>query len=259
MFWIRWFEGVCRLTGRKSSHETLAQPSRLKIERAKKHVNDLNLLTNNFLSTAPFELWSRFKKKPYQRQVFVKQKEPIPDEISLILGDAVHNLKSALDILAFGMAGDKAPEPKRVLFPFSEKPDGLQGSIGNRQIALAGEKVVAAIKELQPYAGGDKYLYGIQTLDTRDKHHFIITTGQVAEVSGDLLGALTGMRISGPGILRANIPTGETILQIALDGTRQQRRAFKPFERKEAFQPPFKICFAPEQGGLPPEKWSSLK
>lgn len=228
--------------------EELIHPSRLKIERAKKHVNDLNDIIIDFLADKPFELWSRYKKKPSQRFLFVKQHKDIPTEVSLIIGDAIHNLKSALDILAFRMVGDKAPTPQRVLFPFASSEKGLQGSIGNRQLGLAGEKVVDTIKGLQPYAGGNKLLYGIQILDTKDKHHFVITTGQVAHITGDQLRILTGTQVVGPGVLEFDVPTGKPIIVQDIRGTRAQRRNFKPFEEKVDFQPPFHISFGPGQG-----------
>lgn len=231
-----------------NKHDALVLPSRLKIERAKKHVNDLNIAIDNFLVEHPFELWSRFKKKPSERAIFVKQNKPIPDEIPLILGDAVHNLKSALDILAWRMVGDKAPNPKRVLFPFADTEEGLKGSIGNRQTALAGEKVVRTIKELKPYLGGNKYLYGVQTLDTSDKHHFIITTAQVTQITADDFGLMGIAGIAGPGILSFDVPIGEALLRQPIGGTRNERRSLRPFEQKENFQPSFKICFGPEQG-----------
>lgn len=229
-------------------HHALVRPSRLKIERAKKHINDLNAEIERYIAKSPFELWSRFKKKPSEREIFVKQNERIPDEIPLILGDAIHNLKSALDILAWRMVGDKAPNPKRVLFPFADTEEGLKGSIGNRQTALAGEQVVRAIKELKPYKGGNQHLYGVQTLDTSDKHHFIITTAQVAQITADEFGLLGVPGIVGPGILSFNVPTGDVLIRQPIGGTRSERRSFRPFEKKEDFQPPFKICFGPEQG-----------
>lgn len=228
--------------------DALVRPSHLKIERARKHISDLKKIIEDFLSAKPFELWSRYKKKPNERLIFVKQTKPIPHEVSLVLGDAIHNLKSALDILAFGMVGDTAPSPTRVLFPFASSAEGLQGSISNRQMGLAGEKVVAAIKELKPYMGGDNRLYGVQTLDTQDKHHFIITVGQVTRMSADELRLMGIEQLAGSGVLVFNVPIGSPLLVQPIGGRREERRRFKPFEHKEAFQPSFEICFGPEQG-----------
>ncbi|WFS02182.1 hypothetical protein [Rhizobium tumorigenes] len=228
--------------------QELVNPSRLKIERAKKHVADLQSCCQTFLQKQPFELWSRVRRGQYKREIFVKQQEVIPDDIALILGDVVHNLKSALDILAWRMVGDKAPNPKRVLFPFAETEDGLKGSIGNRQTALAGEKVVKTIKALKPYLGGDEYLYGIQALDTSDKHHFIITTAQVSPIVANDFRLLGVENFVGEGIVIFNLPTGQTLISQPIAGNRAARRSLKPFEMKEDHQPTFKICFGPKQG-----------
>lgn len=231
-----------------NKHDALVLPSRLKIERAKKHVNDLSVAIDNFLIESPYELWSRVKKNPSEREIFVKQNKPIPDEVPLMLGDAVHNLKSALDILAWRMVGDNAPNPKRVLFPFADSQEGLTGSIGNRQTALAGEKVVATIKELKPYLGGDRYLYGVQILDTSDKHHFIITTAQVTQIIADDFALMGIQGIKGQGIVSFSAPAGEALLSQPIGGIRNARRSVRASEQKEDFQPTFKICFGPGQG-----------
>ena len=99
--------------------------------------------------------------------------------LALVIGDAVHNLRSALDLLAFALVGDKCPTPgqrRQVQFPFSASANGLEATIKSRQISRAGEKVVREIKKLKPYPGGNETLQAIHDLDLADKHKLIIPT-----------------------------------------------------------------------------------
>lgn len=225
----------------------LLAPSRLKIERAKHHINELDVEVKSFLARKPFRLMARVEKNPPRKVFFIKDDIPIPPAISLITGDAIHNLKSALDMLAWAMVGDQAINPKRVLFPFADTREGLVGSIANRQIHLAGEDVVTAIKELEPHGGGNELLYGIQVLDTTDKHHIIIPVGQIPEISGKFLGELLGIKIEGSGCILPIIPMGEPIVVSNYTGNRARLRSIRTSESEHHTQPPFRVCFAPDQ------------
>lgn len=229
------------------SLDELLTPARLKIERAKHHINDLDVEIKTFLARNPFVLMTRVEKKPARKIAFIKNKIPIPPAISLITGDAVHNLKSALDMLAWAMVGDKAKNPTRVLFPFADTREGLVGSIGNREMHLAGEDVVAVVKKFEPHGGGNELLYGIQILDTADKHHFIIPVGQVPEFSSKMFGDLLGVGMAGSGCIQSYVPVGEPIAVQNYIGSRSQLRRIRATENEHHAQPTFRICFAPDQ------------
>lgn len=71
---------------------------RLKIERAKQHIADLHSSICAFATTdfCSLDVNQEVETGKYCLKVAVK--EPLPHEFALIIGDAVHNLKSALDI-----------------------------------------------------------------------------------------------------------------------------------------------------------------
>jgi hypothetical protein len=232
---------------RKIALAKLLAPSRLKIERAKKHVNDLDDEIERFLALQPFNLIERVEKKPHRIVTIVREDIPIPPNLSLITGDAIHNLKSAFDMLAWTMVGDQAPTPETVLFPFAKTRGRLDGSIANRQMNLAGKDVVAAIKALEPHGGGNDLIYALHTLDITDKHRFIIPVGQVPEIPAEMFGDLMGIEAIGPGGIRPVLAKGVPIIAQAIVGSRAFRRSVKRPEKKHKVQPPFKICFGPEQ------------
>ena len=113
-----------------------------------------------------------------------------------IIGDAVHNLRSALDILACDLAKLNGQSDDGVYFPFAKSESELDRQIAGRRFDRAGPAAVAELKALRPYKGGNTLLRGVHDLDIQDKHQFIIpvdgsvrtlwNSGQGLEVYGVL-------------------------------------------------------------------------
>lgn len=218
-------------------HEIALGPL-LKVQRARQHINDLDWLVTDYLTKVPFQLRVRQSINPPQRLIYIQAKHSIPEHIALILGDAVHNLRTALDQLCFGMVGDKTARPEGVGFPFCKRGDGLGGAISTRQMHLAPAGVKDVIHELRPYPGGNKYLHAIKVLDERDKHHVILTVGLGVQMSGAQLGSLIGgENIPGLGPNEQIATVGDFI--VALDPT----LPITSFDNPTDFQPPFTVGF----------------
>ncbi|RWP19278.1 MAG: hypothetical protein EOR00_09230 [Mesorhizobium sp.] len=235
-----------------ATFDELYRPASLKLERAKHHINDLNARINAFLAEEPFELVIIHDDHAGRRTHEIESKQAIPCGLSLIIGDAIHNLRSALDITLFGMIGATASYPWMVQFPFARNKDGLKAAIAKAEIALAGNDVVAVIEAAEPYGGGNELFHGLNVLDITDKHRLIIATGRNAQLSADDFAKIDPyLPISGPGIL---VFTGETnvIFDIKIHRmSRQARRANKgyaPTRHKPHIQPPFELAFG---GGEP--------
>lgn len=160
----------------------LTGPPLAKIQRAIHHTNDLRIKIDEYFAKTPFELVTKSDKKTGEVTHYVRKNHPIPVEFSLIIGDAVHNLRSALDLTMFAMIGEKARKPDAVQFPFAKKADDFQNSIKSRQVELAGSAVLNVINQLKPYGGGNELLYMVHRLDIEDKHKLIITTAASAEI-----------------------------------------------------------------------------
>ena len=69
---------------------------RLKVERAEKHFIELEVAIQAFLATEPYRV---IKKINPQVVCEISQANSVPDHIGAIIGDAVQNLRSALDHL----------------------------------------------------------------------------------------------------------------------------------------------------------------
>jgi hypothetical protein len=211
----------------------------LKIERAKQHVTDLDGKISEYVAGTPFELRVREREQLRDRLIYIQAEPPIPDEFALILGDAVHNLRTALDHLIFAIVRDEAPQPRQVGFPFVEKEESLTSAIATRQVHIAPKEVIAALHALKPYPAGNKYLHAVKSIDERDKHHFILTVGLGIELTFSQLGNLVGAaRLPGLVPTNARVATvGDFCVQLSAEEAKPDS------DRKADFQPPFTIGF----------------
>jgi len=149
--------------------------SRLKIERAKCHICELNSEITEFLSRDPYRIIIEEGPDSGQCSWTIRVREEVPIHFPTIIGDAVHNLRTALDILACDLVRLNHQSPDNVYFPFSWKRDGFEGAIRKRNIDLAAPEVVDIIRRLEPYEDGAGYmLRAVHDLDIIDKHQMLI-------------------------------------------------------------------------------------
>ena len=73
----------------------------LKIKRAKEHVADLERQLRAFLESGPYKVGAKHDPQTRKLIYYVTSAEPIPDCLPLVAGDAIQNLMSALDHLAY--------------------------------------------------------------------------------------------------------------------------------------------------------------
>jgi len=239
-----------------ASADALAFAPRLKIERAKYHINDLNSKISAFMEERPYRLVIQHKPKAREYVIASKRQKTIPEEWSLIIGDAVHNLCAALDLAIYGMASDRATHPWELMFPFVREPKDLERKIKSTQVHFAGTYVVRTICELQPYPGGNEILSGLHRLDTRDKHRLLILTGQVADFSADLLRKLFPDTPHAPALRPEQIARllhSDTEITPVFKGHGADYSIFHAIGRSDDFeqeanvQPPYRIAFGEGQ------------
>lgn len=148
--------------------------ARLKIARARKHFGDLKEMLGGWTNSSPavVDFRSNFDAKGNPQQAFLKTTWTPPDvEFGTIVGDIVHNLRSALDLLVVEAAG---PKCEKAYFPFARSADDLARTIRRSNLDLAPEYVQELILTLKPYHGGDEKLRALHDLDLMDKHNRLI-------------------------------------------------------------------------------------
>ena len=87
---------------------------RLKINRAITHFNQLNAEVETFLSRQPYKIVKKLDPVSGESEFKLHMAEKIPAEWSSLLGDCIHNLRSALDALAYVLV-DRGVEPPRAI------------------------------------------------------------------------------------------------------------------------------------------------
>jgi hypothetical protein len=156
---------------------------KLKIERANHHIGNLNDLLVAFLKTDFYAV--KTEKNPQDGNYvltfdFLQQ---LPNDVPVIIGDAIHNLRAALDLLYCDVIRLRGREPKWAKFPFRATKDEFVTAINRGELKAADPAVVNLIvNAIQPYVGGkSEPIVGLHDLDIRDKHLLIIATVSVTK------------------------------------------------------------------------------
>ena len=90
-----------------------------KLRRARHHERDLEAALRQYSQLNPFELISKLEGNDLVVRVHIRHE--IPEELSLIVGDLLHNARSALDLLVTSAAWDFASESGSQLTPADER------------------------------------------------------------------------------------------------------------------------------------------
>jgi hypothetical protein len=154
---------------------------KLKIERAKEHLDVLNAKLIEFQDTNPFKI---LDFEDPQNAIYIRQLEiPIIDpKLAIITGDAIYSLRSALDHIAWQLALTKTDRPfDRTCFPIVG--ENTTSNMRNFRATTRDIPIdaITEIVSLQPYTRGSNYktdpLWMLDKLCNIDKHRVIPAQG----------------------------------------------------------------------------------
>jgi len=187
----------------------LLDQSWLKLRRAKEHFYSLNAAINVFWDSKPNAVVHEYDTEKSKNLFRFKVLRDVPYESwGMVIGDLVHNARSALDYLAWRLAGSDI-EDIRTQFPIcltAKKFDDVRW-----RLKLIHPDAFAEISKLQPYTRPnpkEHALWFLQELDARDKHKLITVTKHItnaARYSASLPYATT-IPMSGIGKIEADAP-----------------------------------------------------
>jgi hypothetical protein len=148
-----------------------------KIKRAKKHIADLDTVIKSFDNSKPHRIDTKDDPQTGQKVFYLAETAEIPIDVALIAGDALHNMRSALDHLTMQLhlAGKFRPtiDVDKIEFPFWK--DSAKYKAGFDGVIKGSVKGVKdAIDALKPYPGGNDDLWAIYHLDIIDKHRLLL-------------------------------------------------------------------------------------
>ncbi|HZY72455.1 MAG TPA: hypothetical protein VFE22_05040 [Edaphobacter sp.] len=173
--------------------------ARLKINRASQHIVEaerrIKLVVGPEGQTSRIEIHPEARAKSVRYRLLKLGELP---EIALVIGDAIHNLKTALDYAWLQVITASIPRMagERPKFPIYPTVDLLEQFLTNKKIHIDCPRLSRFVFNIKPYDGGNFYLYPLHQMDIVDKHRLLIPSTTYGNVEGltvkDHSGAVTG-------------------------------------------------------------------
>ena len=178
--------------------------ARLKVERASHHASALKQTIERWLEDRPYSLSIEDDAETGENACVIHVERVPPREWSVVAGEAVHNLRSALDHAVYALS---APQPDGkpldgTEFPiFVDKPKFESVKRGGGLYKARGLSVeaLAVVESVQPFHHGkdptSHPLWVLQELSNVDKHRLLYATGTVLGTGNFKLNPTGGVRI----------------------------------------------------------------
>jgi hypothetical protein len=105
--------------------------------------------------------------------------QDVPEGLAPIIGDVVHNLRSALDVMMTELiASLQHPSVRlnQISFPFwdNTKPNSKKNAFIRSQVQFAHDGLKSLLEAWEPFPSGKSRLFALNELWNRDKHRSII-------------------------------------------------------------------------------------
>lgn len=147
--------------------------ARRKLARAKIHIEDLKNRIITFEQSNPYEVVSEpDPDKPQEIVHKMRRTKPLP-ETSEIAGDAINNLREALDHTAYAVA---FPPRRHCHFPFGSDAANFEISAqGNCKHVP--QEIISLFRAFKPYKGGNDSLWALNQICRANKHTVLTSIG----------------------------------------------------------------------------------
>lgn len=181
--------------------------SRLKIDRAEQHVEHLAQMIDEYAKLEP-QYTIQTTKDNYVHFEIYRTAAP-PRFLPAIVGDAIHNLRTSLDVMACEVVRLNKDSDKGVYFPFADSPEQLEEAIKSKKMNRASTEAIDLVRQLKPYRGGNTALRAVHDLDIQDKHQGIILQISQLNIPGIGLGMADnkiGKLTHGSSLVREGVP-----------------------------------------------------
>jgi hypothetical protein len=154
--------------------------ARLKIDRANKHISELQTCLDEFLKTDFYILTEKKNAERGEHGFTITLLKPIPDEVALIAGDAIHNLRTALDFM-FG----EAVQNRGFHFPAMDSRKKLAKAVQHGVINQFPKVAAVLLNVIEPHPTWYDSIWTLHRLDVADKHQLLIPVMGLASASAD--------------------------------------------------------------------------
>lgn len=146
----------------------------IKIARAKKHLHDLTVETAEYLLGDPHQVVTEKDNETGEYVCKLSIRREMPPMWGAIVGDCLHNLRSAFDMLAHALVRHGGGTTSNYTkFPISSDVRFVNGDIASALVG-ASAKAIKLVRRLRPYQGGVGAFWFLHMLDIADKHRLLI-------------------------------------------------------------------------------------
>lgn len=98
----------------------------------------------------------------------------------MIIGDCIHNLRSAFDHLAVSLVLSNGQNSKTAIRKTEFPTASSKADFTTKNVRRASPAAITAIEKLEPYRGGaGELIWQINKLDVHDKHRLLIPVGLI--------------------------------------------------------------------------------
>lgn len=160
-----------------------------KRNRAEHHLVAIEQCITDFFNSDPYPVItdSHSEDGIYHARLVHPKRLPAR-QLALMIGDCVHNMRSALDYIAWELAGAD-PGDMETMFPIYDTKPGFD-KLGRRRIKRLPDKAKTLVEWLQPFdtghGGSQLALAAINKIDAADKHKLLsLTLATTEEVTCD--------------------------------------------------------------------------
>jgi hypothetical protein len=148
---------------------------KLKLERAKSHIGDLEEAVKRFFDTDPYKIIVEDNPQAGRREHRVVKAQDPPACLSAISGDVIHNLRTSLDHLIWQLILANSRKPnENAAFPIWRSESKFKSGRPGYAKGIS-KQALDVLYALKPYKGGNDALWRLHHLDIVDKHRLLLT------------------------------------------------------------------------------------
>jgi hypothetical protein len=196
-----------------------------KLNRADHHLRDVRVAVSEFVESDFYETTTELDRRGRLVGRAHNVKRPKP-HLSVLIGDAVHNFRSALDHLAFQLAAaytDPLPATfaRTSAFPIFDSGPRFRGKRDGpgaaRKMRGMSRSARACLERLQPYHRKNPHLrllWMLEELSNVDKHRLLPLTGAVPMGMSFHVGGTSMIRLEGIEAFPGPIEEGKPLTRV---------------------------------------------
>jgi hypothetical protein len=175
--------------------------ARLKIDRAGNHISELDTIVRSL----PERYSSTIESDPQGRgnsiRYYLPNSAQLNATVALILGDAIHALRTSLDYAWF-IASNGEERGKYCKFPVCNSAKELDGRLQGAKLDITHPSLFERMRtKIQPTRDQNWHLWALHELDIIDKHRLLLPIVRAGSISGLAVEDEQGIEIGSTGTI----------------------------------------------------------